>query len=36
MQTIGYIFEEEEFDNAITDISAIKIRKQMLEEGKLK
>ena len=33
---VGYVFEEEVFDNSITDISATKIRKQMREEGKLK
>jgi hypothetical protein len=33
---VGYVFEEEIFDNSITDISATNIRKQMREEGKLK
>ena len=33
---VGYVFEEEAFDNSITDISATKIRKQMREDGKLK
>jgi len=33
---VGYVFEEEVFDNSITEISATKIRKQMREEGKLK
>jgi len=32
---VGYVFEEEIFDAAITDISATKIRKQMRDEGKL-
>jgi len=32
---VGYVFEEEVFDAAITDISATKIRKQMRDEGKL-
>ena len=33
---VGYVFEEEVFDNSITDISATNIRKQMRKEGKLK
>ena len=32
---VGYSFEEELFDESITDISATKIRKQLREEGKL-
>ncbi len=32
---VGYVFEEEVFDNSITQISATKIRKQMRDEGKL-
>ena len=32
---VGYAFEEEVFDTAITKISATKIRKQMRDEGKL-
>ena len=32
---VGYSFEEEVFEEAITDISATKIRKKMREEGKL-
>ena len=32
---VGYIFEEETFDNSITSISATKIRKKLRKEGKL-
>ena len=32
---VGYVFEEEIFDNDITSISATKIRKKMRQEGKL-
>ena len=32
---VGYVFEEEVFDESITDISATKIRKKLREEGKL-
>ena len=32
---VGYVFEEEIFDNDITSISATKIRKKMRNEGKL-
>ena len=33
---VGYVFEEEVFDNYVTEISATKIRKKMREEGDLK
>jgi hypothetical protein len=33
---VGYVFEEEVFDNSVTEISATKIRKKMREEGDLK
>tara|TARA_A100001015_G_scaffold280862_1_gene343524 strand:- start:139 stop:531 length:393 start_codon:yes stop_codon:yes gene_type:complete len=32
---VGYVFEEETFDNSITSISATKIRKKLRKEGKL-
>ena len=32
---VGYVFEEEVFDESVTDISATKIRKKMREEGNL-
>ncbi len=32
---VGYVFEEEVFDNSIHDISATKIRKEMRDKGKL-
>jgi len=32
---VGYKFEEEVFEEAITDISATKIRKEMRDKGKL-
>ena len=32
---VGYTFEEEVFDENITQISATKIRKKLREEGKL-
>ena len=32
---VGYVFEEEVFEESITSISATKIRKQMRIEGKL-
>ena len=32
---VGYVFEEETFDEKITKISATKIRKKMREEGEL-
>ena len=32
---VGYVFEEETFDDAITSISATKIRKKLRDEGKL-
>ena len=32
---VGYIFEEEHFDDEISSISATKIRKKLREEGKL-
>ena len=32
---VGYVFEEEVFDQSITDISATKIRMKMREEGDL-
>ena len=32
---VGYIFEEEVFDESVTEISATKIRKKMREEGNL-
>ena len=32
---VGYIFEEETFDESVTEISATKIRKKMREEGDL-
>jgi nicotinamide mononucleotide adenylyltransferase len=32
---VGYVFEEEVFDEPITDISATKIRKEMRESGDL-
>ena len=33
---VGYVFEEEVFDDSITSISATKIRKKLRDEGKLK
>ena len=33
---VGYVFEEETFEEAVTQISATKIRKKMREEGDLK
>jgi len=32
---VGYVFEEEVFENSITQISDTKIRKQMRDDGKL-
>ena len=32
---VGYVFEEEVFDDSVSEISATKIRKQMREEGDL-
>ena len=32
---VGYVFEEEAFDESITDISATKIRKEMRDSGDL-
>ena len=32
---VGYVFEEEVFDESVTNISATKIRKKMREEGNL-
>lgn len=32
---VGYVFEEETFDQSISDISATKIRKHLRDEGKL-
>ena len=32
---VGYTFEEEVFDKAVTEISATKIRQKLREEGKL-
>ncbi len=32
---VGYVFEEEVFDNSIHSISATKIRKKLRDEGKL-
>jgi len=32
---VGYVFEEEVFDNSIHEISATKIRKKLRDEGKL-
>ena len=32
---VGYVFEEEVFDDSITSISATKIRKKLRDEGKL-
>ena len=32
---VGYVFEEESFEEAITDISATKIRKDMRDKGKI-
>ena len=32
---VGYTFEEEVFEKAVTEISATKIRKQLRDEGKL-
>ena len=32
---VGYVFEEETFEDSINDISATKIRKKMREEGDL-
>ena len=32
---VGYVFEEETFDDSVTEISATKIRKKMREEGSL-
>ena len=33
---VGYVFEEEVFDDSINSISATKIRKKLRDEGKLK
>ena len=33
---VGYVFDEETFDETITSISATKIRKKLRDEGKLK
>ena len=32
---VGYIFEEETFDDSITNISATKIRKDMRDKGEI-
>jgi uncharacterized protein (DUF488 family) len=32
---VGYVFEEETFDESITKISATKIRKDMRDKGKI-
>ena len=32
---VGYVFEEESFDESITEISATKIRKDMRDKGKI-
>ena len=32
---VGYVFEEEVFDDSVSEISATKIRKKMREEGDL-
>ena len=32
---VGYLFEEEVFDSAVTEISATKIRQKLREDGKL-
>ena len=32
---VGYVFEEEVFDQSITDISATKIRQKLREDGVL-
>tara|TARA_Y100000589_G_scaffold195458_1_gene184777 strand:+ start:116 stop:508 length:393 start_codon:yes stop_codon:yes gene_type:complete len=32
---VGYVFEEETFDESVTEISATKIRKKMREKGEL-
>ena len=32
---VGYVFEEEVFDDSVNEISATKIRKKMREEGDL-
>ena len=32
---VGYVFEEEVFDESVTEISATKIRQKMREEGEL-
>ena len=32
---VGYVFEEEIFDDSVTQISATKIRKKMREKGDL-
>jgi uncharacterized protein (DUF488 family) len=32
---VGYVFEEETFDESVTRISATKIRKKMREKGDL-
>ena len=32
---VGYVFEEETFDDSVTSISATKIRKKLRDEGKL-
>ena len=32
---VGYAFEEEIFDESVTEISATKIRQKLREEGKL-
>ena len=32
---VGYVFEEEVFDESVTKISATKIRQKMREEGEL-
>ena len=33
---VGYVFEEEKFEEEITSISATQIRKRLREKGKLK
>ena len=32
---VGYVFDEEVFDESVTEISATKIRQKLREEGKL-
>ena len=32
---VGYVFEEEVFDDSVSEVSATKIRKKMREEGDL-